>query len=99
MINLMNLALIWTIAFAFEVTFIREVVKDVEDAVYAAFSLEKAKLGEPLYRVRSCTGLATTNCAYGGPDNRFLYITESSSNTILRAEMPWPGKTMYSHMD
>ncbi len=55
-------------------------------------------LGEPLYRVRSCTGLATTNCAYGGPDNRYLYITESSSNTILRAEMPWPGKTMYSHM-
>ena len=56
-------------------------------------------LGEPLYRVRSCEGLATTNCAYGGPDNRFLYITESSSNTILRAEMPWPGKTMYSHTD
>ncbi|MEM0996935.1 MAG: geranylgeranylglycerol-phosphate geranylgeranyltransferase [Bacteroidota bacterium] len=27
----LNLALIWTIAFAFEVTFIREVVKDVED--------------------------------------------------------------------
>ncbi len=58
-----------------------------------------SKLGEPLYRVRSCEGLSTTNCAYGGPDNRHLYITESDSNTILRAEMPWPGKTMYSHMD
>jgi gluconolactonase len=58
-----------------------------------------SKLGEPLYRVRSCQGLYTTNCAYGGPDNRYLYITESDSNTILRAEMPWPGKTMYSHMD
>jgi len=58
-----------------------------------------SRLGEPLYRVRSCEGLMTTNCAYGGPDNRYLYITESESNTILRAEMPWPGKTMYSHMD
>jgi len=58
-----------------------------------------SRLGEPLYRVRSCTGLATTNCAYGGPDNRHLYITESDSNTILRAEMPWPGKTMYSHVN
>ncbi len=56
-------------------------------------------LGEPLYRIRSCEGLHTTNCAYGGPDNRFLYITESASNTILRAEMPWPGKPMFSHMD
>ena len=58
-----------------------------------------SKLGEPLYRVRSCEGLFTTNCAYGGPENRHLYITESNSNTILRAEMPWPGKSMYSHMD
>jgi len=58
-----------------------------------------SRLGEPLYRVRSCEGLMTTNCAYGGPDNRYLYITESESNTILRAGMPWPGKTMYSHRD
>jgi gluconolactonase len=56
-----------------------------------------SRLGEPLYRVRSCEGLHTTNCAYGGPDNRFLYIAESDSNTILRAEMPWPGKPMFSH--
>lgn len=56
-----------------------------------------SRLGEPLYRVRSCEGLATTNCAYGGPENRHLYITESESNTILRAEMPFPGKPMYSH--
>lgn len=57
-----------------------------------------SRLGEPLYRVRSCEGLMTTNCAYGGPDNRYLYITESESNTILRAKMPWPGKPMFSHM-
>ena len=58
-----------------------------------------SRLGEPLYRVRSCEGLHTTNCAYGGPGNRFLYITESDSNTVLRAEMPWPGKPMFSHLD
>jgi gluconolactonase len=55
--------------------------------------------GEPLYRVNSCEGLTTTNCAYGGPDGTSLFITESDSNTILRAEMPVAGKTMYSHMD
>lgn len=57
-----------------------------------------SRLGEPLYRIHSCEGLATTNCAYGGPGNRYLYVTESESNTVLRAEMPWPGKPMYSHM-
>lgn len=43
-------------------------------------------LGEPHYRVRSCTGLMTTNIAFG-PDGG-LYITESSSGTVLRAELP-----------
>ena len=55
--------------------------------------------GEPLYRVNSCEGLTTTNCAYGGLDGTSLFITESDSNTILRAEMPDAGKTMYSHLD
>ena len=54
-------------------------------------------LGEPLYRVKSCTGLLTTNLAYGGPDGRDLYITESDTGTILRAKMPLPGKPMFSH--
>ena len=49
--------------------------------------------------MNSCEGLATTDCAYGGPDGTSLFITESDSNTILRAEMPDAGKTMYSHMD
>lgn len=56
-------------------------------------------IGEPLYRVKSCRGLYPTNCAYGGPDNRTLYITESDTGTILRAELPVPGRIMYSHMD
>jgi gluconolactonase len=56
-----------------------------------------SRLGEPLYRVRSCTGLATTNVAYGGPDRKRMYITESETGTILVAELPVAGMTMYSH--
>ncbi|MFL9901339.1 SMP-30/gluconolactonase/LRE family protein [Paraburkholderia fungorum] len=55
------------------------------------------RLGEPHYRVRSCEGISTTNIAYGGEGNRYLYITESDSGTILRAAMPLPGRPMYSH--
>ena len=55
------------------------------------------QLGEPVYRVRSCTGLHTTNVAFGGPDGRSLFITESASGCILRAELDVPGKPMFSH--
>ena len=55
-------------------------------------------LGEPLYRVQSCTGLMTTNLAYGGSGNTSVFITESGTGTILRAELPVPGQRMYSHM-
>lgn len=54
-------------------------------------------LGEPLARIRSCTGLATTNLAYGGPDGKSLYITESETGTILVARMEVAGRPMYSH--
>jgi gluconolactonase len=56
------------------------------------------RLGEPLYRVRSCEGLSTTNLAFGGSDGKTLYITESDSGTILRARLPVAGRKMYSHM-
>lgn len=56
-------------------------------------------LGEPLARVNSCAGLMTTNCAYGGPDNRTLYITESDSGQILTARLDTPGRAMFAHMD
>jgi gluconolactonase len=54
-------------------------------------------LGEPIARIRSCTGLATTNVAYGGPDRKTLYITESETGTILAARMEIAGRQMYSH--
>jgi gluconolactonase len=56
------------------------------------------KLGEPLYRIQSCTGLLPTNCAYGGPDNKSLFITESETGTILRAELPVAGRKMFSQL-
>ncbi len=56
-----------------------------------------SKLGEPLYRIKSCRGIRTTNCAFGGPDFKTLYITESESGSILRAKLPVAGHPLYSH--
>ena len=53
-------------------------------------------LGIPLAVVRSPKGLGTTNCAFGGPGGRTLYITESDSGCILRAELPVAGHAMAS---
>lgn len=54
--------------------------------------------GEPAWRIRSVTGRRVTNLAYGGPDNTSLFITESETGTILRAEMPAPGLKLFSHL-
>ncbi len=56
-------------------------------------------LGEPRWRVRSCAGSSTTNLAYGGPDRRSLFITESATGSILRAEVAVAGRAMVSHED
>jgi gluconolactonase len=53
------------------------------------------QLGEPVYRVRSCAGLHTTNAAFGGPEGKSLFITESGSGSILRAELDVAGKAMF----
>ena len=57
-----------------------------------------SRLGEPLARINSCNGLATTNLAYGGQDNKTLYITESESGSILIAQLDVPGRSMFSHL-
>jgi gluconolactonase len=54
-------------------------------------------LGEPSLRIRSVTGLATTNVAYGGTDRRTLFFTESESGSILCADVAVPGRPMFSH--
>ena len=55
------------------------------------------RIGEPVFRVRTCTDLHTTNVAFGGPDGRRLFITESGSGCILVASLDVPGKPMFSH--
>ncbi len=50
--------------------------------------------GEPILRVDSASGPVVTNCAYGGPGNSYLYITEADTGTVLRAKMPHPGRPM-----
>ena len=55
------------------------------------------QFGEPLYRIKSCAGLRTTNIAYGGPDNRTLFILEGSHGAIMKTVLPVPGKRLFSH--
>jgi gluconolactonase len=56
-----------------------------------------SKRGEPIFQVKSCAGEMTTNIAYGGPDRKTLYITDSEQANILVASLPVAGKLMYSH--
>jgi len=56
-----------------------------------------SRLGEPLKRICSCRGAATTNVAYGGTDMRTLFITESDSGSILTVRLEVPGQMLFSH--
>jgi len=71
----------------------------IAHAGYGAVWLFSA-LGLPIYKIPDLDASPfTTNLAYGGPDNRSLFITSSFSGKILRAEMPTAGQTMYAHVD
>ena len=63
---------------------------------FGAAWLFSAVRGEPKLRIDSPCGIYTTNCAFGGEDNRSLFITESKSGSILKAVMPAPGRELYS---
>jgi gluconolactonase len=47
--------------------------------------------GACVARVKSCAGKTCTNVAFGGPDRRQLYITESESGSVLIAELDVSG--------
>ena len=54
----------------------------------------------PVYRLNAASGgRSTTNLAFGGVDNRDLFITESSTGTILKVTMDVPGEPMFAHRD
>lgn len=57
-----------------------------------------SRIGELMYRIKSCAGIGTTNLAYGGADRKTLYIMEAATGVILKAPMPVAGSIMYSHM-
>lgn len=46
---------------------------------------------EPEGVLRSCAGASLTNIAFGGPDRRTLYCTESVTGSVLRATLDHPG--------
>jgi gluconolactonase len=56
-----------------------------------------SRIGLPMHFIKTCSGPMTTNMAYGGPDNRTLFITETHSGSILTARLPTPGRRMFSH--
>jgi gluconolactonase len=53
-----------------------------------------AASGEPRWRIASCAGKTTTNLAFGGKARSTVYITESSTGSILAAALPVAGKSL-----
>jgi gluconolactonase len=51
---------------------------------------------QPIGVWQSQTGKALTNIAFGGPDNKTLYCTESESGSILTATLPHAGMKVCS---
>ena len=56
-----------------------------------------SRIGLPLHYIRTCAGEMTTNIAFGGDDNKTLFITESRTGSILSVRLPLPGRAMFSH--
>jgi len=50
---------------------------------------------EPDVVLRSCAGASLTNVAFGGPDRKTLYCTESISGSVLRATLDEPGLPLH----
>lgn len=55
--------------------------------------------GEPIYRINTAGSDFVTNVAFGGPDMRTLYITDSGAGLIQRARLPVAGRQMFSHSE
>ena len=55
------------------------------------------RYGQPLHRIASPVGRSVTNLAFGGPDWRTLFVSDSESGSLLRAPSPVAGLVPYSH--
>ncbi len=58
-----------------------------------------SRTAEPLHRVVSCAGLSTTNLAFGVANEHEVFITESETGSILRANLDVAGARLYAHSD
>lgn len=58
-----------------------------------------SSVGEPLLRIHAPEGVLTTNCAFGGPDGRHLFITESTTGSVLSAPLEVAGQPLFSHAE
>lgn len=47
--------------------------------------------GEPVARIASCRGRTVTNLAFGGPDRRTIFMTNSETGSVLMAPWRAPG--------
>jgi gluconolactonase len=57
------------------------------------------RCGEPVLRIRSATkGRLLTNLCFGGGDDAELFITDSATGSIQRADAGRNGQTPFSHM-
>jgi gluconolactonase len=54
-------------------------------------------MGRPTHLVEAPEGSVWTNIAFGGPDQRDVYIVDSLAGAIWCARMPCAGKPMFSH--
>jgi gluconolactonase len=54
--------------------------------------------GRPTQLVEPAESAACTNVAFGGPENRTVFITETTTGSILRCDLPVAGRRLYSHL-
>jgi gluconolactonase len=55
--------------------------------------------GMPTHIIEGPESSFITNVSFGSPHNRHLFMTDSESGSILRAEMLVPGRRLFSHQD
>lgn len=54
--------------------------------------------GRPTHLIELADDSFATNVAFGGPENRTLFITDAATGTIRCCDLPVAGRRMYAHM-
>jgi gluconolactonase len=75
--------------------------QDAQDGIYVChlglgiWRFDNNSLPTHLIYVDPSEHALMTNIAFGGPDRKTMYITDSQNGRIMRAEAPVPGKLLY----